>query len=176
MSRKRLLVLAVLAAVLIAGIVAWWGRPQMGEGSVYGSGENMTWADDGVDQTRMVVRDRSHGDPTATFSIRNDGRLPFTVHDLDDSGEDFWFAQQRVAFKPGIDLSDSSMANADPEITLAPGEEATVLWAIDMTTAPSMAEGDIREIDTFRFTVSWLGIPATRELRLPKPITFVGPM
>jgi hypothetical protein len=61
------------------------------------------------------------------------------------------------------------------EITLGPGEDAVVLWSIDMSSFPVLAEGGSMEIEALRFEVSWLGLlPATLELPLERPITFLG--
>ncbi|WP_433830787.1 hypothetical protein ACQP2E_11775 [Actinoplanes sp. CA-015351] len=175
MSRKRLIVVVVVAVALAAGLGAWWARPRVAEGSLIGAGDGMTWANDGVEDTRMLVRGRQTGPVTATFSIRNDGRLPFSVEGLDVSDEGDWLAQQTVTFVAGLPGDDPTVKPVD-RITLGRGEEATVNWSMDMSSAESLGEGDIVEIDALRFRLSWLGLPRTGELLLDQPITFVGPI
>jgi hypothetical protein len=173
--RRTLLRLAVAFVALVGvgcAIFVWWGNPRLGEGSVVGPDAGLTWANDGVEDTRMVVR----GEPAAvhaTFSIRNEGRLPFTVHGLDVANMIPWFSKQQVMFVPGIPGFDEAMTPRE-QVTLDPGDEATVRWSLDMACRTTMSEGDSMSIDFLRFKVTWLGTSTTRELPLERPITFVG--
>ncbi|MFC7533034.1 hypothetical protein [Actinoplanes sp. GCM10030250] len=133
----------------------------------------MSWANDGVTDTRLVVRGRPVGTLTATFSFRNDGRLPFTVHGLDVSDTIDWFEEQQVKFVPGVSGFQDDTTPLTT-VRLTPGQEATVLWSLDTACQPSMAENSFMTIDALRFKVSWLGIETTRELPLERPLTFVG--
>jgi hypothetical protein len=54
--RRRLWLLAVVAVVLAGATFVWWGNPRLGEGSLTGPGDGMSWANDGVEDTRIVVR------------------------------------------------------------------------------------------------------------------------
>ncbi len=172
-KRRRRVVIAAVVLVAVAGAAfVRWGNPRMGEGSVIGPGEGMSWADDGVTTTRMVVRGRHAATVTATFSVRNDGHLPFTVHGLDvDTVE--WLSRQQVTFAPGSKGFTGS-ATALKQVTLAPDEEATVQWSLTMTCRPAMAENSFMTIDFLRFRLSWLGIGTTRDLPLERPITFTS--
>ncbi|GAA0448122.1 hypothetical protein Aca07nite_73140 [Actinoplanes capillaceus] len=173
-SRRGPAVLVAAALVLLAGAaVVWWGNPRLAPGGLVSLGNGMTWANDGVSDTRMLVRGRPVDTVTATFSIRNDGRLPFTVRGLDLADAEPWFAQQRVSFLPGLDAEDG---NATParEVTLNAGDEARVFWSLAMACQPAMSERDTRELTTLPFEVRWWGFTATRELALDRPITFVG--
>ncbi|MBB3097870.1 hypothetical protein FHR83_005554 [Actinoplanes campanulatus] len=169
---RKLAALVAAALVLLAAVV-WWGRPRLGAGSLVGLGNGMTWANDGVKDARMLIRGRPVDTVTATFSIRNDGRLPFTVRGLDLADAGTWFDRQQVTFLPGLDAEDG---NATParEVTLSAGDEARVFWSLDMACQPAMPEGGTREITTLPFEVSWWGFTTTRELALDLPITFVG--
>ncbi|WP_188122305.1 hypothetical protein [Actinoplanes lobatus] len=172
--RRGLTVLVAAALVLLAGAaVVWWGNPRLAPGSLVSLGNGMTWANDGVKDTRMLVRGRPVATVTATFSIRNDGRLPLTVRGLDLADAEPWLAQQRVTFLPGLSAEDG---NATParEVTLSAGDEARVFWSLDMACLPAMSEGSSREIASLPFQVSWWGFAATRELALDQPITFLG--
>ncbi|WP_179277132.1 hypothetical protein [Actinoplanes regularis] len=165
----------IAAVVLVVAAAAtsfvWWGNPRMGEGGLIGPGEGMSWANDGVTNTRMVVRGRHAATVTATFSVRNDGHLPFTLHGLDvDTFE--WLSHQQVTFEPGIPGFNGS-ATAQKQVTLAPEEEATVHWSLTMTCQPPM-DGNSFTIEFLRFRISWLGIATTRDLPLEQPITFIG--
>ncbi|GLW35195.1 hypothetical protein [Actinoplanes regularis] len=167
----------MIAAVLLVAAAgatsfAWWGNPRMSEGGLIGPGEGMSWANDGVTNTRMVVRGRHAATVTATFSVRNDGHLPFTLHGLDvDTFE--WLSHQQVTFEPGIPGFNGS-ATTTKQLTLAPGEEATVHWSLTMTCQPPPSEGGFITIDFLRFRLSWLGIATTRDLPLKQPITFTS--
>jgi hypothetical protein len=131
----------------------------------------MTWANDGVEDTRMLVRGRPVATVSARFSIRNDGHLPFTVRGLDVTGfGGNWLTKQKVAFVPGY---DATAAPAE-QVTLSPGAEATVLWSLDLRCQPPLLAGSFMHIDFLPFEVSWWGIPATRQVPLPRPITFAG--
>ncbi|KHD75685.1 hypothetical protein MB27_20840 [Actinoplanes utahensis] len=172
-KRRRRWVIAAVVLVAAAGATfVWWGNPRMGEGSVIGPGEGMSWADDGVTETRMVVRGRHAATVTATFSVRNDGHLPFTLHglDVDTVG---WLSGQQVTFVPGVP-GFGEPATARNQVTLAPGEEASVPWSLTMTCQPTMAKSSFMTIDVLRFRVSWLGIATTRDLPLERPITFTS--
>ncbi|WP_328475112.1 hypothetical protein OHA21_17530 [Actinoplanes sp. NBC_00393] len=172
-SKRRRLVIAAVVLVAIAGATfVWWGNPRMGEGSVIGPGEGMSWAHDGVTETRMVVRGPHAATVTATFSVRNDGHLPFTMHglDVDKVG---WLSHQQVTFVPGVPGFNKS-ATALKQITLAPEEEATVQWSLTFTCQPAMADNSFMTIDFLRFKISWLGIATTRDLPLERPITFTS--
>ncbi|MEV0901889.1 hypothetical protein [Actinoplanes sp. NPDC049802] len=174
--RPRLKRAATAAALLVAGaaaVVVWWGQPQLGEGGLIATGTGMTWANDGVENTRMLVKGKPADTVSAVFSIRNAGRLPFTVHGLDTADTTDWLSRQQVTFIPGWPGDD---ANAVPrrELTLDPGGEATVFWSIDMRCQPPTAEGVRMSLEELRFEVSWWGVPATRALVLRQPITFVG--
>ncbi|MFD1374163.1 hypothetical protein [Actinoplanes sichuanensis] len=161
-----------LIAVLASGLV-WWGSPRMAEGSVTGPGAGMTWANDGVTDTRLVARGRPVATLTATFSLRNDGRLPFTVHGLDVSDTIAWFKKQQVTFVPGVSgFQDDTTRQTS--VTLDPGQETTVLWSLDTACQPTMAENSYMTIDALRFRVSWWGLTTTRDLPLDRPLTFVG--
>ena len=132
----------------------------------------MSRANDGVTDTRMVVRGVPVATAGATFSIRNDGHVPFTVHGLDVTDMTGWLAQQQVMFVPGI--PDFGKAGTPRKrVTLGPEESATVLWSLNMACRPSMAEGSSVTIETLPFRVSWMGVGTTRELPLELPITFV---
>ncbi len=176
-NRRRTLLRLTVAFVALVGVVCavfvWWGNPRLGEGSVVGPGAGMSWANDGVEDTRMVVRGGSAATVSATFSIRNDGRLPFTVHGLDTTNMGPWFSKQHVTFMPGIPGFDEAVTPLG-QVTLDPGEEATVLWSLDMACRPTMSEGGSTSIDILRFKVTWFGTSTTRELPLERPITFVG--
>lgn len=171
--RRRMWLLAVVAVVLAGATFVWWGNPRLGEGSLTGPGDGMSWANDGVEDTRMVVRGGSAATVRATFSVRNDGHLPFTVYGLDVADMIDWFAQQQVMFVPGV-LGFDGTEPPRKQVTLSPGEEATVLWSLDMACRPGMSESSSMSIDTLRFKVRWLGVGTTRELSLDRPITFVG--
>lgn len=171
--RRRLAVATVVLVGAVGATFVWWGNPRLGEGGLVGPGDGMSWANDGVEDTRMVVRGRPAATVRATFSIRNDGRLPFTVHGLDVADMIDWFSKQRVTFVPGAQGLDAT-ATPVQRLTLGPGEEATVLWSLDMACQPGMSEGSYMTIDALRFKLRWLGIGATRELPLERPITFVG--
>jgi hypothetical protein len=174
-----LVVGAALLAAVAGAIFVRWGQPQLGNGSLVGVGDGMTWANDGVEDTRMLVRGRPVATITATFSIRNEGHLPFTVHGLDlDPAEQgnwpaHWLSKQHVTFVPTFPR-DGQKATPAREVTLSPDEEATIYWSLDMACQPPLSEHASTEIDTLRFSVSWLGVPTTRELPLKLPITFVG--
>ncbi len=165
---------ALLLVALAGAVVGWWGHPRLGEGSLVGVGDGVTWANDGVENTRMLVRGRRVATVSATFSIRNEGHLPFTVHGLDPADSDTWpSAQQQVTFLPGLPRDDERTAPVR-QVTLDPGDEATVFWSLDMRCQPPLPEDSSGEMDSLRFRVSWWGIRATRELPLERPITFVG--
>jgi hypothetical protein len=94
------------------------------------------------------------------------------VHGLDvDTVE--WLSHQQVTFVPGVP-GLGEPATALQQVTLAPDEEATVQWSLTMTCRPAMAENSFMTIDLLRFRVSWLGIGTTRDLPLPRPITFTS--
>jgi hypothetical protein len=172
----RLGVTAVVVLVALAGAVTgvvWWGAPRVGDGSVVGPGDGMTWANDGVEDTRMLVRGRPVATVTATFSIRNEGHLPFTVHGLESVESGDWISDQHVTFGPAV-FDTESDATPVRQVTLRPGDEATVFWSLDMPCQLILAEGSFRNIDAFRFQVSWWGISATRELALQRPITVLA--
>jgi hypothetical protein len=170
--RTRLAIAAFLLVVVGGGGFVWWGNPQLSEGGSVGPGDGMSWANDGIEDTRMVVRGRPVGTVTATFSIYNDGHLPLTVHGLDVTEMIDWLARQQVTFVRGIPGWGNTAA-AQKEVTLGPGEEATIFWSLPMACQPTLGEGSSMSITSLRFRVSWLGIPATREVRLERPVTFV---
>jgi hypothetical protein len=168
------MVTAVVVLVALAGAGAvWWGAPRVGAGSVVGPGEGMAWANDGVEDTRMLVRGRPVAAVTATFSIRNEGHLPFTVHGLESVESGDWISDQHVTFGPGVFDAEPNAAPVG-QVTLRPGDEATVHWSLDMPCQMILGDGDSRDIDALGFQVSWWGISTTRELALQRPITFVG--
>jgi hypothetical protein len=174
MPRLRLAVAAVLLLVAVGGgALAWWGSPSLGDGGLIGPGDGMSWADDGVETTRMVVHGRPADTVSATFSISNQGHLPVTVRGLDVSELVGWLQGQRVSFVPGI-LGFDGAATPRDQVTLGPGEVATVLWSLDMSCWPGLSAGSTMTVDTLRFRVSWLGVGTTRDLPLDRPITFVG--
>ncbi|MEU4218346.1 hypothetical protein [Actinoplanes sp. NPDC026623] len=167
----------VIAAVLLVaaggGTFAWWGSPRLAEGGLSGPGKGMSWADDGVETTRMIVRGKPADTVSATFSISNQGHLPITVGGLDLTEMAGWLHGQRVAFVAGYQDFGEVSAPRD-RVTLGPGEVATVLWSLDMSCWPGLSENSTMSVETLRFRVSWLGIGTTRELSLERPITFVG--
>lgn len=172
--RRRRVVAVALIIALACALVVWWGRPRLGHGGMLALGDGMTWANDGVENTRMLVRGRPVATATAKFSIRNDGHLPFTVHGLDTSqwaGD--WLTKQKATFVPGFPGEEKTAAPVG-QVTLGPGDEATVLWSLDMHCQPPMSEGQSMGIGALRFRVSWWGISTARELPLEQPITFVG--
>jgi hypothetical protein len=120
----------------------------------------------------MVVRGR-HATVTATFSVRNDGRPPFTVHGLDVAEFAGWLSEQQVSFAPGVPGFDEPVAALE-QVTVAPEEEATVQWSLTMTGNPVMADDSYTTIDFLRFRVSWPGITTTRDLPLDRTITFTS--
>src|SRR4051794_31188879 len=81
-TRRRWLVAGVLVVVLIdvaaARIFVSWGSPRLGQGGLIGPDGSKV----------ATVR--------ATFSISNEGHLPFTVYGLDLRKLGPWFAKQRV--------------------------------------------------------------------------------
>jgi hypothetical protein len=170
---RRLMAAATLFVVLAGAGFVWWGNPRLDEGSLIGPGDGMSWANDGVEDTRMLVRGRTAGTVSARFSIRNDGRLPFTVHGLDRAESGNWLSEQQVTFGPGF-LLDEQPVTRVKQVTLNPGDEAIVFWSLDMPCPLLMAEGSSMDISTLRFTVSWLGARTIRELPLERPITFLG--
>jgi hypothetical protein len=132
----------------------------------------MTWANDGVDNTRMLVRGRAADTVSARFSIRNDGHRPFAVHGLEVTESENWISQQRVVFGPGY-LDDENVTPVE-QVTLSPGDEAIVFWSLDMPCPLLMSEGSSMDVDALRFEVSCLGARSVRELPLERPITFLG--
>lgn len=171
---KRRLRAVIATTALLAAVGAtfvWWGNPRMTEGGMIGLGEGITWANDGLTDTRMLISGRHPATVTATFSIRNTGHLPFTVHGL-DVDTFAWLSQQQVTFKQVTDGSES--ATAQKQITLAPEDEATVQWSLTFTCRPSIAEGGYVTIDVLRFDTSWLGLHTTRELPLTRPISITS--
>ena len=63
---------------LVGAAFVWWGSPLIVDGGLIGTGAGMSWANDGVEDTRMVVRGRP-ATVSATFSVGNDGDLPLAV-------------------------------------------------------------------------------------------------
>jgi hypothetical protein len=173
-ASRRLTVAIALVVAVAGGIAVWWGQPRLGDGGLVGTGAGMTWANDGIDNTRMIVRGRSVATVSATFSISNDGHLPFTVHGLDVTDMGDWLARQEVTFVPGLPGMDDNAPLPAREVTLRPGTQATVLWSLDLACQPPLSSGGSMSIVALRFRVSLLGIPTTRELPLERPITFVG--
>lgn len=171
---RRRVVAVVLGVAVAVAAVGWWGHPRLAPGSIVGLGDGMTWANDGVEDTRMLVRGRPVGTVTATFSVHNDGRLPFTVHGVDRSGwAGTWLTEQRVTFERGPSGDDSG-ATPVGQVTLNPGDQATILWSLDLRCQPPLSAGTVFDIDALPLRVSWWGIPTTRRLALAKPITFAG--
>jgi hypothetical protein len=171
--RPRLTIAAAVVAVAaLAASFAWWGQPRLGAGGLVGIGTGMTWANDGVENTRMLVRGRPVAPVTATFSISNDGHLPFTVHGLDVSGLG-WLEKQQVTFVPGM-VGMAQNSTPVRQVTLRPGTQATVYWSVDLPCQIPLSEGNRTDIDALPFKVSLLGISTVRELPLAQPITFVG--
>lgn len=172
--RRRLGVTVVLVAALVGAVVAWWGRPRLAPGPSVAPGTGMTWAGDGFDNTRLVVRGRSVSTAAATLSITNEGNLPFTVHGLDTTDMTAWLADQQVRFVPGIP-DHAPGTTGSKTVTIAPGEHATVLWTLDLACRPPLQAGSTVSIRVLPIEVTWLGIiSTTRELALKQPITFAG--
>lgn len=166
---------AILAAVLVAlacAVFAWWGQPRLGDGSIVAPGPGMAWANDGIENTRMVVRGRPVATAAARFSIRNDGHLAFTVHGLDVADTTGWLSKQHATFAPGP--GEDRNAPGSARVTLDPGDEAAVYWSLDLACRPALPADGFVHIDALRFRLTWLGIPTTREMPLEQPITFVG--
>jgi hypothetical protein len=175
-NRQRTLLRLAVALVALVGVVCavfvWWGNPRLGEGGRVSPGAGMSWVNDGVDNTRMLVRSGTAGTINATFSISNDGHLPFTVHGLDFANMNAWLSKQQVMFLPGLPGFDEAVTPLE-QVTLNPGEQATVLWSLDMACRPTTSYGGFTHIATLPFKVTWLGTSTTRELPLKQPITFV---
>ncbi|MEU4159756.1 hypothetical protein [Actinoplanes sp. NPDC026670] len=159
--------------VLAVSAGAWWGRPRLGEGSLVAPGTGMSWANDGVEDTRMIVRGKPAATVTATFSIRNDGRLPFTVTGADRSDAGVWLSRQQVTFIPGLPV-DGPDPTPVRQVTVEPGDEARLVWSLDMRCQPPLADGAFMSVEAIPLTVSTWGVPASRELVLERPITFAG--
>jgi hypothetical protein len=130
----RLTVAVTLLLVLMGAGFVWWAHPRLGEGSSVGIGDGMTWANDGVEDTRVLMRGRPAATVSARFSIRNDGRLPFTVHGLDRAESGNWLSLQQVTFGPAL-LDDDEQATPVEQVTLNPGDEASVFWSLAMPSS-----------------------------------------
>lgn len=165
---------AAITVVVLVGAVAafvWWGSPRLAEGDLVAPGAGMSSVGDGVTDPRMMVRGRPVDTVSATFSIRNDGPMPFTVRGLDVTNMVAWLTRQRVAFVPGTPGSGST-ATPLKRVTLKPAQQATVLWSLDMACQPIIAEGGTMTIDSLAFEVSWMGLGTSRAIPLRRPIAF----
>lgn len=169
--RRRIVLVCALLVALAVPAAVWWGQPRLAEGSLVAPGAGMTWANDGVEDTRMIVRGRPVATVTATFTIRNNGRLPFTVSGADDTGN--WLTRQQITFIPGFP-GDDATATPARQVTVRPGDEATLFWSLDMRCQPPLAEDASMSVEAIPLRVTTWGVPADRDLVLQRPITFAG--
>ncbi|GAB7039402.1 hypothetical protein JCM9533A_32520 [Catenuloplanes niger JCM 9533] len=166
--------MVALVVALAAGAAgfAWLARPRLAEGSMLSPGAGFTWANDGVEDTRMLLRGRPVPVASARFTVRNEGRVPVTLTGLDTSGQLPWTAGQRVTFQPG----PAGVAPETPpvdRIEVAPGGEAIVNWSLDLACRPVLTNAHL-DITTLPLRVRTLGLSRTYEFPLRYPMTFAA--
>lgn len=173
-TRRRpvlLLTAAALIALLATGFIRW-GSPRLEQAGPAVPGAGTTRVDEGAGRERMVVDGRPSAPVTATFGIRNNGRVPVTVHGLDVSRGAGWLQRQHATFRTGAPGSGARPAPA-ARVTVQPGAEATVEWSLDMTCRPQFM-GSGWSLRQLRFRVSRLGLDTVLEMPLDTPVTFTG--
>ena len=178
--RRRLFLLAgLLVVALVAAWVTTAQRAPLEEGS-WAGGLDARQLEDGLGATRYVVP-VGRGEQVVLTSVRNDGPAALTVLGLDaEGGLPYLRASFRdVGASPAeIGYPSSAAAKAAvtaSSVTLAPGDSADVLVAVDPRADVRLAEGSYSELRELRLSVRYLGLTSTQVVPLlPEPLAVVG--
>ncbi|GAB3592272.1 hypothetical protein GCM10027446_12610 [Angustibacter peucedani] len=165
-----------LALVLLV-VWAWWGHHrQLSQGSFTLAPAGLTTADDGLEDTRWVMKDGEGATASLVVSVRNDGPFPIRLLGpaVDDAGG--VSTTLDVGFAPAdVRGGGSSHEQADyrDELTLPAGQEAGVRVEISTGTC-RLSKGSFQQFDAVPLRVSQLGMRSTYRLPLRLPIAVVG--
>ncbi len=169
---RRLAALAALAIAATAWI--WVGtHPRVAAGSFWGGGDDFRIAEDGIADTRYVLK----GDEGSFLaSIRNDGRVPFTVLGLDTARAGLFMTLggfQPDPFRPGKGIGDMTLPT-QRRVTLGEGEEAGILLRFKVDPCVFMHAGSHSDTTALHLRVRQAGITTTQSLPLELPLTIRG--
>lgn len=173
--RGRIGGLAGFVALVLASWVLVAMHPAVAQGS-FSSNGSMRVANDGVSDTRLVVVAQPGARATFLISVRNAGRVPFTV--LEPEAGSFWSRVVRVGFQPVLNggrTIPGVESPTVPELTLEPGAEAGVQVRVEIPPCFSLAPGARSETTEVAIQVRQLGIVTARSIPLELPLTLVGP-
>jgi hypothetical protein len=169
---RRLVVVAVLAIAATAWI--WVGtHPRVVPGSFSGGGDDFRIASDGIADTRYVLK----GDEGRFLtSIRNDGRVPFTLLGIDTARAGPFMTLggfQPDPFGPGKGIGDMTLPTRR-QVTLGSGEEAGVVLGFAVGRCVYMQAGSSSDTNAVHLRVRQAGITTTQSLPLDLPLTVLG--
>ncbi len=174
--RRWLLGLGLLVVVLVVAAWAWAGaRPDLRPGSwsrVVGPAQTM--ANDGVSDTRYLVRLPQGGESVLQLSIRNSGRFPVTVLGAEDlqgtvlKGIAFHQLDERDGLTDHLER-----LTGNRRIDLDPGEEGEMWVTIGFDGC--FAPGSFITADDVRLRVRQLGLTTSTHLTFNHPITLAAP-
>ncbi len=169
---RRLATLAVLAIAVTAWI--WVGtHPRVVAGSFSGGGDDFRIADDGIADTRYVLK----GDRGAFLtSIRNEGRVPVTVLGLDTARAGLFMTLggfQPDPFRPGKGIGDLTLPT-QRRVTLGEGEEAGIVLRFKVDPCVFMQAGSYFDTHEVHLRVRQAGITTTQSIPLEPPLTVRG--
>jgi len=161
-------------AALAAAWIAVGTNPAVTQGSFFGpppAGARI--ATDGVTDTRLVMP----GEPGRTYevplSLRNAGRVPFTVLGLD--GENPLLHGIALHADPYAEGYGSRYwAEGAEQISLGPGDEVGVVVSIGVPECLIYQEGGWAEFDTLPLRVRQLGLTTTQDVETFLPLTLTG--
>jgi len=161
-------------AALVAAWIAVGTNPALAPGSFFGpppSGARI--ANDGVADTRLVMQAEPGRTYAVVLSLRNAGRVPFTV--LGDAEENPLVHGISLYGDPYADgYGDRTWTSADERLALGPGEEAGIVVEVGAPECVPYAEGGYAEFETLQLRVRQLGLTTTQEVPLDLPLTLTG--
>lgn len=164
----------VVGALLVAALVGWqWlgHHPELAQGSASATPDApLRIANDGVSDTRYVLDgDTDRGE--LRISLRNDGRVPFTVlglEPLEPYAFTLW-SGLKLKTSPESGVWDWDGAKAEPA-TVDPGGELAMVLGVKRSRCNDQTAGGYSDTDVVRLQVRQLGITTIQEFRLPLPV------
>jgi hypothetical protein len=180
----------IAVAVLAGGAagVVWWqvasGRPTLVAGSSAGPDSGVTWANDGIENTKLVLDPVPGSDHTVVVSVRNAGSAPVTIRSLEwvvaERGWDWGWGPPEFARASAVLIPPQGGSPNDGflplPVTVPRGREVALRLDVHVPACGyELAEGGWSSFDGVTLDVTQRGVSSVQHVPVfAKPLVVVG--